>query len=450
MAAEAMARGARRLAVKTRRSCCTRAIHAFGGLAAMGLTGCAGSDQANNAPAQVPPASVTYMSNLPETHPEGMARLALLQEFNATNAQQITVVLDEARGATTLDKLKTLAAGGTPPDLAYVDYFTTVNLHVSAATIDVETELKKERDWARQRADIFPAMLDSCLWLGKLVGLPGYTNNSGIIYNKGLLERFGIPAPKSGWTWTEFREVALRVQRPPVRWAFSFPWGRWLRFLGTTGTQHVSKDLRRMTVDSPEAVETLEFLVGLVKAGVIPPDGSNELYRQATNDIVFESQGPFRIPTLRQVGAPDFGVVHTPVHPQKRRVFTEVGGHNMVVFREVAPQRRHAGALTAQWMNKPHAQAQMCIRATQIPVNKSVLNAPELEAYLKTDEQLKSFVELAPTNWGWPGLPSAVELLTLTRTTDPVFKEQMSVRAWLAETQRQAQEVLNKDLGLMK
>ena len=36
---------------------------------------------------------------------------------------------------------------------------------------------------------------------------------------------------------------------------------------------------------------------------MLPADGSNELYRLAKNDIAFESQGPFRIPTLRQVNA---------------------------------------------------------------------------------------------------------------------------------------------------
>ena len=86
----------------------------------------------------------------------------------------------------------------------------------------------------------------------------------------------------------------------------------------------------------------------------------------------------------------------------------------------------------------------------RFPVSKSVMNAPELQAYLKTDEQLKGFVDLAPSNWGWPGLPSTVELLNLTRATDPVFKEELSVRAWLAETQRQTQVVLDRDLALMK
>lgn len=434
----------------TRRRYLSGAVRAGGGIAAAAaVAGCGPLDRLTGTPAPQlsGPVTVSYISNLAETHPEGAARLALLQEFTTTNALGISV--RHEAGDVNLEKLKTVSAAGTPPDLAYFNYFSTVDLHVSGATIDVQPELAKEKDWAKQRADIFPAMLDSCLWLGKLVGIPGYTNNSGIIYNKGLLQQLGVPLPKSGWTWNDFRDAAQKAQRPQVQWAFSFPWIRWLRFLGTTDTHHISKDLRKMTIDTPESVETLEFLVGLVKAGAMPPDGANELYRRG-NDIMFESQGPFRIPTLRQVNAPDFGVVHTPLHPRKPTMFNEVGGHNMGVFRETTPERRHAAALVAKWMNAPHAQAQMCIRAAQIPVNKSVMTDPELQAFLKTDEQLKGFVDLAPHNWGWPGIPSASALLEITRRTDPVFKEEVGIRAWLTDTQRQAQVLLDKDVALMK
>jgi hypothetical protein len=50
-----------------------------GTIAAAGLTGC-GAEQA---PVRsTGPVTVTYMSGLPETHPTGAARLALMTEYN--------------------------------------------------------------------------------------------------------------------------------------------------------------------------------------------------------------------------------------------------------------------------------------------------------------------------------------------------------------------------------
>ena len=68
------------------------------------------------------PVTITYMSNLAETHPEGDTRLKNLAEFNATNTQKITVNVEEGKAASNETKVKSLAAGGTPPDLFYTAY----------------------------------------------------------------------------------------------------------------------------------------------------------------------------------------------------------------------------------------------------------------------------------------------------------------------------------------
>ena len=48
-------------------------------------------------------------------------------------------------------------------------------------------------------------MLESSTWTGKLVSLPGYTNNVAMIYNTALLQQAGVAAPRQGWTWDDFR-----------------------------------------------------------------------------------------------------------------------------------------------------------------------------------------------------------------------------------------------------
>ena len=47
------------------------------------------------------PVTVTYMSNLVNTHPAGNARLQLLDEFNKTNSQKITVDTRDGQVAVT-------------------------------------------------------------------------------------------------------------------------------------------------------------------------------------------------------------------------------------------------------------------------------------------------------------------------------------------------------------
>src|SRR5215213_11623458 len=73
-----------------------RVLRAGVGTVAAGALAACGSEAA---PARTKgPVTVTYISGLPETHPTGEARLTLMREFNKTNAQQITVDIEPARG----------------------------------------------------------------------------------------------------------------------------------------------------------------------------------------------------------------------------------------------------------------------------------------------------------------------------------------------------------------
>ncbi|HEX2514699.1 MAG TPA: extracellular solute-binding protein [Chloroflexota bacterium] len=427
---------------------------AGGALAAGGAAlaaGCGAQGAGSPAPAAAKgPVTVTYMSNLAESHPEGAARLYLLDEFNKTNEQKITVNVEEGRGATALDKYKSLAAGGTPPDVAYAAYYHTADMFAAGMLVDVDSELKAEKDWARQRADMYPAMLESSTWTGKLVSLPGYTNNVAMIYNTGLLQQAGVAAPKQGWTWDDFRAALQKFSGRQGLTALSMNWSFWTHYLRTMDASPISQDARKITVDTPESLQIMELLLGYIKGGFTPADGKTELYREAKNDVVFEMQGPYRIPTLRQVNAPPFAVVHTPVNPQKKVIAAPNGGHNVAIFK-TTPERQFAGAQVARWLNAPHAQAQMCIRATSLPVSKAGFSSKELQDYLKTDAEMKGFIDLASYGWRWPALPSYEKInKALQDNVNAILKQEVGVKDGLGRAQRDAQAFLDEDVMLMK
>ncbi len=418
------------------------------GAGALALAACGGSD-APAATSSAKPVTVAYMSNLAETHPEGAARVKLLSEFSTNNADKITVDLGAGKDATTVDKYKSLAAGGTPPDVIFTAYTDAADMFASGMLADIDVELKSDKDWVKQRADIYPAMLDSSTWRGKLASVPIYTNNVAMVYNRGLLQQVGVAAPKELWTWDDFRTAAAKFVRPGLQ-VLSMNWVFWANWLRTTGASPVSVDSKKVTVDTPEMLQVMELIQGFIRNGVAPADGKTETYRDAKNDVVFEVQGPYRIPTFRQNNAPDFGVIHLPVHPQKKQIVTNNGGHNMALFKEVPAERRAAAARVVKWMNDAHAQAQICIQATSLPVSKAALASKELQDYLKTDPQLKGFVDLAPYGWRWPALPSLPKITaSLNGNVSKILKNEIGIKDGLSTAQREAQLLLDEDVKRM-
>jgi multiple sugar transport system substrate-binding protein len=446
-------------AYPTRRTLVRRhAIIALGGAGGAVVAAACGSSAQAPAAKSSGPVTVVFMQNDSNTaqRPEGSTRVNLLDEFTKTNAQQITVDVQGAQATADNDKIKSLVAAGTPPDLYYTAYYYPAEFYIAGMTIDMDSELKGDKEWGKQRADIVPAMLDSSSWAGKLISIPGYTNNQAMIYNIGLLQQFGVATPKQGWTWDDFKTAAQKLLKPGIV-TLSMAWaGTWNHWLGTTGQRPISKDVKKITFDTPEMLQVMEMYLDFLKRGIIQKtaDGKGalfETYRDAKNDTVYEVQGPYRIPVIRQNKGPDFGTVHIPVNPTTKQVFASNGGHNLIVFKDVPTQKRAAAAQVAKWLNAPHAQAQMCINATSIPVSRSVGDTKELQDYLKTDAAFKGFVDLAPNGWRWPTLPSFSKISPiLDGAVTSIMLEQMGAKAALADAQQKAQQLLDADVALMK
>ena len=433
---------------------------------AKGATGAQGAQGAAGA-AGKSAVVLHYWSNLSATHPESIARAKNFTEFNETLGKDLGILVDLSNaeagagggtGGSNKEKIMTLVAGGTPPDMYYTGYTGVAEYYASGATIDLDAELKTEKGWAEQRADIFEPILVSSMWAGKLVGMPGYTNNNGTIWNKGRLEQAGIEEPQWDWTWDDFIEKATKFTSDENILPYSLHWHYvwWTSYLGTTGMLPIDQSTWKMQVDTQQSLDVMEFWLGLLKNNIIRvrEDGKNglgEQYRQARNDVIFEIQGPYRIPTMRKNNAPPFGVIHNPVHPTGKNVFANNGGHNLIVFKDINQEERTAAARVAMWMNAPQAQIQMIINATSIPVSGATMDSSELNDYLKTDPELAGFVALAPYGYRWPSLPS------LSKITGPVHQalpkimlEEVSPKAGLEDAQRLSQIALDEDVKMMQ
>ena len=422
------------------------------GTAAAALVACDASGQSGTQ-AKAAPVTITYMSSLAETHPEGAMRLELLNDFNRSNELGITVNTSEGKAATNPEKMLTLGAAGTPPDIYYAAFNAVAGLFVAGVTVDVDAELKGDRDWAKQRADLFPNMLETQMWSGKLAAVPGYTGSQGIVYNVGLLQRDGMAPPKQNWTWNDFRAMAERFIRPDVI-PFSMAWDDWDHFLGTTGSRPISKDGRKVTIDTPEMLATMELMVGFYSRGItqMTADGKSvsEQYRNARNDTVFGLQGAYRFPTYKQNNALPWASIHIPIRPQNGQLFGFAGGHS-VALANVAPEKKRAGAQVAKWLTAAKQQVHTCIKANAVPSCKAAMNDKELQDYLKNDAPFKTFIDLAPYNWRWPALPSFAKINGAIDThVGAILRREVSVSGGLANAQREAQLALDEDVKLMK
>jgi len=85
-----------------------------------------------------------------------------------------------------------------------------------------------EADATFQPEDYFPGMLDSGRWRGGFWALPALADMGVILYDRQAFDQAGVPYPRPGWSWDEFRAtvnaVTAREGDEVTRWAFVGSW----------------------------------------------------------------------------------------------------------------------------------------------------------------------------------------------------------------------------------
>jgi len=392
--------------------------------------------------------NIVHWGGLPVTHASGAAHYDTLaeraDELRSTIGVKVTTDIADT------PKIVIAAAGGAPPNTAWHGYGDSALIFVTGATVAPDEELKKEKDWAAQRKDIFTGMLESSMWGGKLVAIPLETNNRGIYYDKAILAKAGIAPPTANWTRDEFETKIVRASAPPDRWGFTITAGHldWSIFYGGAGGQILNKDANKFTIDNEIGRDTLRWLHDLIyKRQVIPNPPPGEMMNKGEGTVAFDITGNFRYPVYRQRGV-DVGSAPMPIHKTR---FTIGHGWNLSAFKHKDAAVQLASARLIKWMNTTAFQVPYAIKSDNVPVTKSSLEHKDFQAYLAKDPVVKVFSDQAPAVYRVPAMPSGFKSMDqITVSVKKALLNESSINDAMAEAQRQAQLILDDDLRQLK
>ncbi|HEX6970985.1 MAG TPA: sugar ABC transporter substrate-binding protein [Limnochordia bacterium] len=162
-----------------------------------------------------------------------------------------------------IDKITTMVASGSPPDL-FQTWAQYKSSWVEAGILRDLTPLW-QRSSVLKNARIYPFMLDAASYNGRIYGVPYDYNSELWFVNLDWLSQRGLSAPRENWTVEEMREMAQKLTDPaagvygatnPV----SAGWGQNIQWMiNWTGHGWLSEDRTEVLVDDPRNVEMLQF-----------------------------------------------------------------------------------------------------------------------------------------------------------------------------------------------
>jgi multiple sugar transport system substrate-binding protein len=277
----------------TRRTLLTRAASAAGaGVLLPALAACATPGQAPP-PTELAAANLTYTTWWVPPAAPGLATEKALQAYQQKRST-VSVRVEGITGtvAQGMEKVQTMAAGGTPPDISLLrPQGYPASMAQKGMLLQLDDRLQKDR--RATRADFIPVQLERGLWQGKLWSLPAEAWFLVTLYNPTLFARAGQAAPTDSWTWDTQLDMARRLAAVPAQeGAKTFATddvANWEMLVWAWGGDLLNRQETECVLNRPPAPDALQWRADLInKHGVTPtaqdlqgvPNGMRGLFEQ--------------------------------------------------------------------------------------------------------------------------------------------------------------------------
>ena len=237
-------------------------------------------------------------------------------KFEATN-ENIDLVVDVVSWNDIYTVVNTRIANGEAPDLLNIDVF---------ADYQADGLLLPAEEWVSEEtyAKFYEAFLDQSVVDGTVWAVPDLASARALYYNVDILNEVGVAVPT---TWDELMDVAQKIY--DFYGGEVYPWGVdmttdegqacFAYYIWNNGGDFTDAE-GNWTLNSPENVEAIEFIINMVNAGLTNSDPANET-RYDNQDMFGAGKvammiGPNSIPTYCAVGGYDvnYAVASIPVN----------------------------------------------------------------------------------------------------------------------------------------
>lgn len=193
----------------------------------------------------------------------------LIAKFEAANPD-IRVSVELIPAAERREKMMTAYAAGETPDVAYLNLDMVDTFGRRNMLLPLDEYLSPDII-----NDFTESMMESVKFNDKVVMLPILGAPWGSVYNKALMREIGWDPEKPPQTWDDMREFCrLAVENGKYGWGISPNGVDPFILTWQAGGQTLAPDGSKATINSPEGLEALNFILELNEMGCFPPDSA--------------------------------------------------------------------------------------------------------------------------------------------------------------------------------
>ncbi len=225
-------------------------------------------------------------------------------------------------------KIQTMIAGGTPPDIFGSGDVQIPNIVAKNFALDLTPLVKRDH---YDLSDFYPQVIDGLTYDNKLVGLTDNWDTQVMYYNATLFKQAGVAPPTADWTWNDFVSAATKLTSGSgtskiYGGLFENWFAPYFDQIWSWGGDPYPDNGKQCGYDSSQSLAAFNSIVDLYKSGVSPTptqfsdQGAEQLFLTGRVGM-YIGAGRWAAYDLRDVKRFDWKVAPIPKGPNGRSNF---------------------------------------------------------------------------------------------------------------------------------
>jgi len=317
-------------------------------------------------------------------------------------------------------KLQTMIAAGTPPDIMYVGEWHFADFAEKDVLLNLESYIEQDKEFKKNvYNDIYPKLLETLKYKGKLFGLPRGWTPFVIYYNKKLFDENKIPYPDETWDWQTFlnasRKLTVDTNKDGIIDQFGCLVGStWLYFtVWQNNGEIIDVGKNKCLLDSKNSISAIQWCSDLIYKYKVSPTPGQVLQQDPyqmfmTGRVAMVVMGYWGIQTFNKIKTFEWDVAPLPKGKQRATlIFT-----GCLAIPKTGKHINESIRLLKYLVSKESISV-VVKEGDNLPILKSLANSDVFLAPGQRPQNKSVFIKSIEYGKFWPSIPQWPEILAI-------------------------------------